>query len=71
MEDVDVDYSLSNTKYLKKETNVQLGDISMASPVDLQTVFGQFLQIIPWIMVIALLPVILRSIVDAIKQFKV
>jgi len=48
----------------------QLGDISMASPVDLQTVFGQFLQIIPWIMVIALLPVILKSIVEAIKEFR-
>jgi len=42
----------------------------MASPIDLQAVFGQFLQIIPWVMVIALLPVILKSIVEAIKEFR-
>jgi len=42
----------------------------MASPVDIQTLFAQFLQIIPWIMVIALLPVLLKSIVEAIKEFR-
>jgi len=42
----------------------------MASPIDLQAVFGQFLQIIPWIMVIALLPTLLRSIIEAIKEFR-
>ena len=42
----------------------------MASPIDIQTIFGQFLQIIPWIMVIALLPVLLKSIIEAIKEFR-
>ncbi|CCG27827.1 hypothetical protein [Alphaspiravirus yamagawaense] len=43
---------------------------NMASPVDLAALFGQLVGILPWIMVIALLPVLIKSIVEAIREFR-
>ena len=42
----------------------------MSSPLDLAALFGQLIQLLPWIMVIALLPVLIKSIVEAIKEFR-
>jgi len=56
--------------YLKKEASDATQVKDMASPVDISALFGQFLQIIPWVMVVALLPVLLKSIVEAVKEFR-
>jgi len=42
----------------------------MSSPVDMTVIFNQFVQILPWLMLLALLPTILKSLAETIKEFR-
>jgi len=39
----------------------------MASPVDITAVFNQLIQILPWLLLLMLLPTLIRSVVEAVK----
>jgi len=42
----------------------------MASPIDVASVFASFVQMLPYILLIALLPTLIKSVVEAFRSFR-